>query len=149
MVVHQHSSALFFWADHLRHFELPWAHVDLLSYPIGRGRRRSPPPGRGCVSFLDLQYSVRSSPRSWCCEPASSQCSWPASGCGTRGSWSSQSPAGMEIWRCSPWPRGPENTDRMKRAFTMTPMSQSNLVLQTHHLRNTNSRLQRSHWHPL
>lgn len=42
------------------------------------------------------------SPRSWCCGPASSQCSWPTFGFGMRGSWSSQSLAGKEIWHCFP-----------------------------------------------
>lgn len=43
---------------------------------------------------------------------ASSRCSWPAFGCGTKGSWFSRSPADMAIWRCCPSPRVPAKGKR-------------------------------------
>lgn len=49
-------------------------------------------------------------PRSCCCGPSSSRCSWPASGCGRTGSWSSRSPAGTATRRCCPSPRDPGET---------------------------------------
>lgn len=109
MVVHQHSSALFLWADHFRCFELPWAHADLQSDQFKE--LCLPYSDKLGVCILNVQYSVYS-PRFCWCMPAFSQCSWPTFGCGTRGSWSFQSPAGKVIWRCFPWPHGPTNMDK-------------------------------------
>lgn len=75
-----------------------------------------------CIKAYTNCYSLRS----WCSGPAFSQCSWPTLGYGMRGSWSSQSPVGKAIQRCSPWPHGP----RMDNRFTWTnpPIKNDNAV---------------------
>ena len=57
------------------------------------------------------EEELNSSPP-WCGDSSSSQCSWPASGCGKTGSWSSRSPAGTETLRCCPSPRDPRHHRR-------------------------------------